>query len=317
VEGGKALLAPSGQPNPGVWVPLPSVPLFAEEMRGRITVPPGAADPAVAALSRGEGSFLGKGDDGILFRVGNEVVKSSTTVPLRPFQYDHRSPGEAAAMLSAQHGRSEKLRALGIPVVPGRGLEHGGRFFIVYPWLDMPPTLSPAQLALCRDAVLAMHRAGWAMRDRPQLGIDPRDGKPYLFDVGKATDDASDGDRENDLRNLARLYESNGQEPPLGVEFGAASLWVAGFAVAHFPAGTEGGRGGQFMPADDAGGGAGNGKTFDLDVPDKAMQLAALAFGKDFRPEHLAALAGGRPGDRVRVKVASEGALEVRVENDR
>jgi GNAT superfamily N-acetyltransferase len=290
VQTGKALVTAGDAAGHGVWVPVPSFGWFLDDMRGRIDVPPGSGDQALESLARGEGEFLGKGDDGICFATPQgEVVKASTTVPRRPLMDDHRTPEEAADNLRAQYEKAERLRSLGVPVPPSRFAQHAGRAYVVMPRLDIPERLNHQQLLQVRDALGVMHSAGWALRDRPQLGVHVAgDGRLYLFDTGKATDAASDGDVENDVKEFKRLAGANG-----------LAEVAADFGQERWPAGTPGGLGGKFKPKDGApAAGAAGATTPSLAVEerDKVAGAARILLGREVSDADLAGLAGNPPG---------------------
>jgi hypothetical protein len=253
VQDGKAQLQlEDASPGHGVWIPLSSLPQFLDDMRGRIRIPTGAPHPALEALGQGRYRFLAKGDDGICFLVTPEtgrplatVVKASTTSPRRPFLDNHRTPEEAVRMLQEQYQLARRLVSLGFPVVPSQGFEYASRFFVLSPLLDTPAILGASQLASISRAYDLLARHGWALRDRPQVGIDPATGHVYFYDVGKATSAATPGDLENDRKELRRLYESNGV--PVPAPTGLHARVAAFLNPLHYPAGD---RGGQFAPRD-------------------------------------------------------------------
>lgn len=232
IQGGKALVRLDGDTiGHGVWIPIPSFGQFLDDMRGRLS--------GNSAIPPGPYFYLGKGDDGIVFRSADgRVIKASTTIPRRPFHDDHRTPGEAFDALKRQSKAMHKLAGFGVPVVPHEFVTHDGRGYLLMTYLTIPSTFTPAQLDVIEAAYKTMHEHGWALKDRPQVGLDS-DGKVLLFDTGKASPNASDSEIEHDLKELKRLRDSNplpdDQNPPAFTE--------------HWPAGAPDGKGGQFMPS--------------------------------------------------------------------
>lgn len=174
--------------NRHVKMPAASVKHFVNDLSGRVDGTPDSRHQAVNAVLRGEGQFLGKGDDGVVFRVGDRVVKVSTTVPYQPTNAGHLTPEAAADRLMKQADVMGQMRAEGIPGIPEvEALRHGDKAFVVMPFLDIPEgnKLTEDQFEQLTDSVKALHRQGWRIRDTIQAGIG-KDGKVYQFDLGKA-----------------------------------------------------------------------------------------------------------------------------------
>lgn len=184
--------APGAPAGPGgVTVPASSVAHFVNDLQGQVVVPLGP-DPLVNAVIRGEAEFLGKGDDGLVFRVGDNAVKVSTTVPYQPFNQHHLTPEEAVKRLARQQWTSEAMRRAGVPgMLPSRFVVQGDKGFMIRPYVEIGP-LSGAQLQSVADAVHKAHSLGWAFRDAIQVGHHGED--LFHFDTGKAERiDAHDG----------------------------------------------------------------------------------------------------------------------------
>ena len=233
VEGdsAKVVIVPPGEKAEAgmnrVSMPAASVAHFANDLRGLVYGGPGSGDPSVDAVLKGRGSFLGKGDDGIAFRVegggGPFVVKVSTTVPFQPANQGHTTPKESVRRLREQHERSEAMRSAGIgSLLPARFVEHGRgnavKGFLIKPYVEIPEKLSLAQLEEIAASVEAAHKAGWVFRDDLQVGT--RDGKAYHYDTGKAayvgkekaSPDDWRSDASLDVQRLKSLYRANGQK---------------------------------------------------------------------------------------------------------
>ena len=223
---------PGGEPSPyGTKMPVESVAHFVNDLRGVVYAPPSdpsSGDPIVDAVLRGEATFLGKGDDGVVFRVdtpeGPLVVKVSTTVPFQPLNPNHLTPAEAAARLEAQQAASEAMADAGIPgILPSSLVVHEAaqKAFMVKPFVEIPEHLTKSQLDEVAASVEAAHKAGWVFRDALQIGV--WDGRVYHFDTGKAEylGDAPDAakrldpedywsDAHTDVQNLKRLFGEHG-----------------------------------------------------------------------------------------------------------
>jgi hypothetical protein len=228
---------PGGEPSAyGTKMPVESVAHFVNDLRGVVYTPPSdpsSGDPIVDAVLSGDGrpraaTFLGKGDDGVVFRVdtpeGPLVVKVSTTVPYQPLNSNHRTPAEAAAMLEAQQAASEAMADAGIPgILPSSFVVHepAQKAFMVKPFVEIPERLTKSQLDEVAASVEAAHKTGWVFRDALQIGV--WDGRVYHFDTGKAEylgglPDAAKrldpedywSDAHTDVQNLKRLFSEHG-----------------------------------------------------------------------------------------------------------
>ena len=98
---GKVRLSRYADGRYGPVMPRASVKHFVNDLEGRVQLRP-SKRPEIDALIRGTAQLLGKGDDGVAFRVGDKVVKMSTTVPYQPENPGHRSPAEAIERLRKQ-----------------------------------------------------------------------------------------------------------------------------------------------------------------------------------------------------------------------
>ena len=203
----------------GIKMPAASIRHFVNDLSGRVDVDPkGAPDPAVRAVLEGNAELLGKGDDGVAYRVGRQVVKVSTTVPYIPENDYHRTPEAAVEQLRAQTAMHNHLAD--VAELTGRGcvqraefVAHGDKGFQVKPYVDGAVTFTKAELDALQDCVIGIHRAGYAIRDTIQAGRGP-DGRLVMFDVGKATPIPEGRDGAYvigaDMWNLERLYNDAG-----------------------------------------------------------------------------------------------------------
>ena len=204
-----------------VRVPRASASHFFNDLAGSLAGhTPTSGNPHVDRVIRENGEWIGKGEDGIVFRAGpDHVVKVSTTVPFQPFNQGHRTPEEAAEHLGGE-ARAHAALA-GIPHVPEVTVhQHEGRTWIVKPYLDDVGQLTAGEADSVRDAVRAMHARGWALGDQVQLGRDAR-GQVQIMDLGQAhpldpsassrsRGPLSADPRERDEERLAQLYREHG-----------------------------------------------------------------------------------------------------------
>jgi hypothetical protein len=193
----------------GVWMPTESVRHFVNDLRGKIDVPGKSGNADVDTVLDGKGEHLGKGDDGIAFKVGDNVVKVSTTVPFQPFNAGHRSPSEAADMLEEQSTNAGKMADAGVPgILRSKVVRHGDKAFQIKPYVDIPEKLSLSQLDSIAASVRAAHEKGWAFNDQIQAGV--HGGRLVHYDTGKASSDATDRQKQNDIEALEMLYREHG-----------------------------------------------------------------------------------------------------------
>lgn len=156
---------------------------WARDMRGRpLEGAPRSGDRVVEAVRTGRAELLGKGFEGIVFRVGAEVAKVSTVAPYHPLQ-GVRTSREAREMLRRNHATVEDLIARGVPGLQRtRLVEHGGKTILVKPYVEIPKRFTREQLLEGKRILIAIHEAGFAIHDEPQLGLE--NGRVVMFDVG-------------------------------------------------------------------------------------------------------------------------------------
>lgn len=223
VKDGKAgvLHLQSGEPlssdrlRMGTEMPVESVAHFANDLNGRV-YGQHTGTPEIDAVLDGRAQFLGKGQDGVAFRVGDSVVKVSTTVPYQPLNLGHLTPEDAIARALEQHDTVEQMRAAGVPgLLPERVEVHGDKAFTIKPYLTIPDTLTQEQLDSVAASIKAAHAAGWVWRDEIQVGT--LGDRLYHFDTGQAGRDTSSPDAMyhmtsiyDDDRALKRLFEKYG-----------------------------------------------------------------------------------------------------------
>jgi hypothetical protein len=202
-------------------VPQESMQHFYSDMTGDVSYlkKHGSSEhAAVDNVIHGGAELLGRGDDSVVWKSGNQVVKSSTTLPYHPMSgWVHGLPHEAAAKAQKQHDMTEEMRAAGVQGIPKQEtVQHGDRLFTVRDHLDIPEKLNEQQLLQARDHLKSMHDAGYSVNDQLQFGVGA-DGNVYHFDLGKAdkttkknyhsgeTDDASD-----DRKQMRDLFDKSG-----------------------------------------------------------------------------------------------------------
>ncbi len=198
----------------GIIMPRASLPHFVHDLEGRVDLPRSRV-PQIDAVVTGNAELLGKGDDGLVFRVGDEVVKVSTTVPFQPENSPHISPAEALERLREQTKMHNVVAELG-------GADHavfyvhGDKGFQIKPYVVIPEKFSQAQLDAVQLILIRLHNHKIVLRDKIQPGID-QEGHVKLFDVGKSEPVSSSAKRytwssqyEIDYENLEDLYRESG-----------------------------------------------------------------------------------------------------------
>ena len=209
VEGGKVALGYSYSPHVAVEMPIESYKHFINDLTGKVDVPPDSGNRAIDAVASGKAEFLGKGDDGLAFRDGNALVKVSTTVPYQPTNPGHRTPQEAADRLKQQTETSEEMRKAGIPgILPTKFVQHGDKGFQIKPYVEVPEKFTSEQVKQVRGIMDAMHEKGYVVGDEVQVGLF--DGKPYIFDLGKAQKSRHKHDLQDDSDRFERWAEKQG-----------------------------------------------------------------------------------------------------------
>ncbi len=185
---------------------------FKRDVSGKLKLPP-ANRADIDAVARGEAELLGKGDDGIVYRVGNRVVKVSTTVPYQPFNPGHRTPQQAGRMLRRQAKLGNVLARAGVPhLQQSEFVWHGDRGFQIKGYVEIPEQLTAEQLADAHEALKALHARGYVLNDDVQIGVDEH-GKTVLYDIGKVAragkGRSGDAERDQDVRHLRYLYKKH------------------------------------------------------------------------------------------------------------
>lgn len=198
------------------FMPEESAADFMADLAGRVNLPTTpSGNPTVDALTAGGGEFLGRGDDGVAFGVGDKVAKLSTTVPFIPTNPGHRTPAEGAARLEKQVRTNNAMIEAGVPGLLRQTLvNHGDRAIAVMDRLDIPKTLTRPQLLQVRNTLDRMHAAGYTLNDDVQAGIG-KDGRAYLFDTGKAGKSKHADDLQDDSDRFGRFAEKAGH-PEVG-----------------------------------------------------------------------------------------------------
>jgi hypothetical protein len=220
----------NGEHTQGRKIPNESVQHFKDDLAGTVNVPPGSGIPEIEALTNGSARFLGRGDDGLAFRVGDKVIKADTVTPFIPTNPGHMTPTEAVDRLKSQTESHNKianaLKGAGVVgVEPQEWHEHGGRGFAVSSNLDTKTKLNAKQISQVRDTIDAIHDAGYVVGDSIQAGIN-KDGDPVIYDLGKARlsneKDVMGGgtyphDKDRDNDKFEQFATENGHEdaPPL------------------------------------------------------------------------------------------------------
>lgn len=210
-EGAGKVRVRQSKDGAGVSMPKASFKHFVNDLRGKVDVPKHPNSVAINAVRDGKAKLLGKGDDGLAFKVGNAVVKVSTTVPYQPFNSGHRTPREAAEMLRSQVEIGNKIADAGAPVLRSRYQAHGDKGFQIKPYVEIPEKLSKEQFAEVAAGLERMHEAGYAMNDDIQAGL--HDGRIVFYDTGKAAK-ATEATKQRDRERLEHLAQQHGIELP-------------------------------------------------------------------------------------------------------
>lgn len=218
----------------GPWLPAESLPQVESDLRGE---PPAAlrgaesGNAAVDAVLRGEGEFLGRGNDGVVWRVGDQVVKASTVVPYQPLNAGYRTPAEAVARMQAAVARQNELADAGVAGVPRSELVIvGDKAFQVKPYVTKVDRLERSHLDDIARTTYGLHSRGltFAESDPWQVGLDAS-GRVQFFDLG-AVEPTAPGKGiwdpyAQERRSLADLYKQHGQTfiPP--ADAGLREAW--------------------------------------------------------------------------------------------
>ena len=160
--------------------------------------------PHIDAIIQGDAKFLGKGADGMVFQSLGDVVKVSTTVPFSPIGQFHRTPQQAIEHTRKEADVLKELYGKVDCVLPIEYVEHGGRAWIIKPYLEIieDKELTEDQYQHLEQCVSSLHENGYAIGDTLQFGIG-NDDKVYFLDLGQASRD--DKDKENDIKALYRI----------------------------------------------------------------------------------------------------------------
>ena len=212
----------SGQSWP-YKVPTESVPQHINDLRRVLPKMRKSGDAAIDAVIAGKGRYIGKGNDGIVYGVNGEAVKVSTTTPYVPENPGHRTLKGAIAHLKAEHDAHRTLKAAGVPGVPEvRGKTHGGRYWLVKPFLrvldlDEKGSITRAELDALDKALSEMHTAGLTLNDEIQVGQD-KAGRFWFIDLGQVRP-WSQHRAEDDVGRMRRVYQAQGwKRIPTGAE---------------------------------------------------------------------------------------------------
>jgi hypothetical protein len=224
IGNGRVVLTRSAEETHGIKMPAASVKHFVNDLSGKVEGPK-SKRPEIQAVLSGKATFLGKGDDGLAFRVkdkhGDKVVKVSTTVPYIPENDYHATPEEAIHRLREQTKMHNRLADVTGNTCLQRAefVVHGDKGFQIKPYVEGVVQFTRDELDRLQDCVIAIHKAGYAIRDNVQAGLGPK-GQPVMFDVGKAKAISPEEAQAttwhspagNDMEKLADLYKESGHE---------------------------------------------------------------------------------------------------------
>lgn len=205
-KNGKVLIS-SSPGGHGREVPKESLKHMKNDLEGRVALPKHPSNAKINAVIDGKGKVLGKGDDGVVFKVGDDVVKMSTTIPFQPFN-PHRTVAASKAQLKAQVELGNKLADKVPGIQRSKYVEHGDKGFQIKPYVEIPEKFTAEQLSQAQDTLIAMHEAGYSVNDQIQIGLEGD--RVVMFDIGKAAGDASKAEKEDDWQAMKQLYRESG-----------------------------------------------------------------------------------------------------------
>ena len=214
--------------RPRTKVPAAEFDAFKGDLGGYVHNPDNevSTDQAINGILQGRGEFLGKGQDGAAFGIGDKVVKVSTGTG---FHWDQPGRGQAmgARMLLEQANVNNEMIAKGVPgLLPMKIEQKAGKTFAAMDRLEIPddapglrvPKFEPHQAKQLYETIDAMHKAGYTLNDTVQAGVD-ENGDARLFDTGQVTPignispEAKRDRLKNDRGRLRDIYEAAGLEP--------------------------------------------------------------------------------------------------------
>lgn len=186
---------------------------FVNDLTGKVDVKGQSDDPYISKVLSGQATYLGKGDDGVVFDAGDMVVKVSTTVPYQPTNPYHRSPSQAAKMLFMNARLTEQLRKQGVSgILPTYAKVVGDKVFVVMPKVAISKTYSRPQLKEVENSIKAIHAAGYSINDEIQVGV--WNGHMYHYDLGKMAKAVHKDDQKDDWSRYDRLVQGSGFSRP-------------------------------------------------------------------------------------------------------
>lgn len=220
IDGGKIAIyrnyvSSDGTPKKRVFVEgtQKEIQLFLNDLAGVLDHPANSGNPVLDAALSGRAKYLGRGHGGVVFGVGDKVVKASSIVPFH-WTGGLRDEQSANEKLKQEASIVEELQSAGVPgVLPLEVIEHDGRVFAIR---DMVSLDGIDQQAIddAGKALQTMHDAGYATFDQVQIGM-AKDGTFRFFDVSEAKKvDAKSPwareDMDNDHSSLKRFAEKLG-----------------------------------------------------------------------------------------------------------
>jgi len=209
---GKVRLSKDKDGEFGPWVPEESLSHLKNDLEGKVDLPVRSKNETVNAVLDGKAEFLGKGDDGLAFRVGDKVVKVSTPVPYHPENNMYLTPEKAVDRLRKQAEVGNELADIK-GVQRSEFISGHGKGFQIKDWVEIPKKFTREQLDQIQKTVIEIHKRGYSINDTIQPGLD-KNGEPVLFDIGKADKARGTGmmsDKESDMSNLSLLYRDSGE----------------------------------------------------------------------------------------------------------
>jgi hypothetical protein len=182
-----------------------------DELSGLMRETPDSGNAHLDKVLRGEGEFLGRGQGGMVFGSGDKVVKAATVTPYH-WNQGVRSPEQGNADLRNEADVVDEMIAAGVEnLLPLTTIEHEGRVFAVREKVQLDG-FTQEHIDQAGESLSAMNAAGYAMRDRVQIGVGD-DGNVKFYDVGEAGKVSGHWAKDtmnDDHSGLSRIAEEHG-----------------------------------------------------------------------------------------------------------
>ena len=200
-----------------IKMPTKSFPHFVQDLTLDFSGMPKSRVKEIQAVIDGRAKYLGKGHQGLAFKVGKKTVKVSTTIPFHPDMQPHRSAREAADEIAAEGRLIQKLSRH--PCVPEVKIyRHAGRTWLVKPYLTIidEDKLSQKDVDDMEKCLRKLHAMNYMLGDRPQFGRKPQGRRAFFLDLGFArkvdpNNEYDVEDRDNEISVLETAAKLSGR----------------------------------------------------------------------------------------------------------